>query len=79
MRKGDHSPPFSAEVKECVELYLYYPNTPSGGGAQLKKHSDNFTFTFFINRLFFATETRCVFWEVRTELLHIKYLRFSRR
>jgi hypothetical protein len=28
-RKADHSPPSSAEVKECVELYLHYPNTPS--------------------------------------------------
>jgi hypothetical protein len=27
-RESDHSPPSSAEVKECVELYLYSPNTP---------------------------------------------------
>jgi hypothetical protein len=24
-----HSPPFSAEVKECVELYIHSTNTPS--------------------------------------------------
>jgi len=24
-RKADHSPPSSAEVKECVELYLHSP------------------------------------------------------
>jgi hypothetical protein len=24
-READHSPPSSAEVKECVELYLHYP------------------------------------------------------
>jgi hypothetical protein len=43
--EADHSPPSSAEVKECVELYLYTPDTPSWCGAQLKKwHSDNFTF-----------------------------------
>jgi hypothetical protein len=24
-READHSPPSSAEVKECVELYLYSP------------------------------------------------------
>jgi hypothetical protein len=42
-RKADHSPPSSAEVKECVELYLHSPNTPSWRGAQLK-HRDNFTF-----------------------------------
>jgi hypothetical protein len=25
---ADHSPPSSAEVKECVELYLHSTNTP---------------------------------------------------
>jgi hypothetical protein len=45
-RKADRSPPFSAEVKECVELHLHSPNMPSWRGAQLKKkHRDNFTFT----------------------------------
>jgi hypothetical protein len=33
----DHSPPSSAKVKECVELYLHFPNMPSSHGAQLKK------------------------------------------
>jgi hypothetical protein len=32
-RKTDHSPPSSAKVKECVELYLHSPNTPSWRGA----------------------------------------------
>jgi hypothetical protein len=36
-READHSPPSSTEVKECVELYFYSPNTPSWRGAQLKK------------------------------------------
>jgi hypothetical protein len=40
-----HSPPRSAVVKDCVELYLHSPNTPSWRCAQLK-HRDNFTFTF---------------------------------
>jgi hypothetical protein len=31
--KADHSPPSSAEVKLCVELYLDSPNTPSWRGA----------------------------------------------
>jgi hypothetical protein len=35
-READHSPPSSAEVKEWVELYFHYPNTPSWRGAQLK-------------------------------------------
>jgi hypothetical protein len=32
-READHSPPSSAEVKECVELYLHSPNTSSWRGA----------------------------------------------
>jgi hypothetical protein len=43
-READHSPPPSAEVKECVELYLH-ASMPSWRGAQLK-HRDNFTFTW---------------------------------
>jgi hypothetical protein len=35
-READHSPPSSAEVKECVELYNHSPNKPSWRGAQLK-------------------------------------------
>jgi hypothetical protein len=33
--EADHSPPYSAEVKECVELYLHSPSAPSWRGAQL--------------------------------------------
>jgi hypothetical protein len=33
--EADHSPPYSAEVKEWVELYLHFPNTPSWRCAQL--------------------------------------------
>jgi hypothetical protein len=36
-READHSPPSIAEVKECVELYLYSTNTFTWRGAQLKK------------------------------------------
>jgi hypothetical protein len=35
--EADLSPPSSAEIKECMELYLHSPNTPSCCGAQLKK------------------------------------------
>jgi hypothetical protein len=35
-READRSLSFGAEVKECVELYLYSPNAPSWHGAQLK-------------------------------------------
>jgi hypothetical protein len=44
-READHSPTSSAEVKECVELYIHSPSTSSWRGAQLK-HRENFTFTF---------------------------------
>jgi hypothetical protein len=36
-READHSPPSCVEVKECVELYLHFPNTPSWRDTQLKK------------------------------------------
>jgi hypothetical protein len=32
-REDNHSPPYSAEVREFVELYIYCPNTPSWRGA----------------------------------------------
>jgi len=34
--EADNSPPSSADVKECVELYLHSPNMPPWRGAQLK-------------------------------------------
>jgi hypothetical protein len=46
-REANYSPPSSAEIKECVELYLRFRNTSSWRGAQLKRHRGNFTFTFF--------------------------------
>jgi hypothetical protein len=36
-READHSPPSSAEVKECVEIYIHSPNTPLWRGAQKKE------------------------------------------
>jgi hypothetical protein len=36
-RETDDSPPSSAEIKECVELYFHSSNTPSWRGDQLKK------------------------------------------
>jgi hypothetical protein len=41
-READHSPLSIAEVKECVELYIHSPNTPSWHGAQLKKTQGQF-------------------------------------
>jgi len=45
------SSPSSADVKECVELYLQFPNAPSRRGAQLKQ-GENFTniFTLISNK-----------------------------
>jgi hypothetical protein len=34
-READHSPPPSAEMKECVELYLHSPDRPSWLGTRL--------------------------------------------
>jgi hypothetical protein len=34
-READHSPPPSAEVKECVELCIHFPNTPSWYGDHI--------------------------------------------
>jgi hypothetical protein len=34
--EADHSPPSSAELKECVELYVHSPSTSSWRGTQLK-------------------------------------------
>jgi hypothetical protein len=36
-READHSPPSSAEVEECVELYHHSSNMPSWHGSWLKK------------------------------------------
>jgi hypothetical protein len=47
-READHSAPSSAEVKECVELYLHSPNMPSWCGVRLKRQRGNFAFTFTV-------------------------------
>jgi hypothetical protein len=62
--EGDHSPPFSAEVKECVELYLH-PNMPSWRGAQLKDKTLRFLTTWVITGFW----RRTLFHEV-TEFHH---------
>jgi hypothetical protein len=46
-READHSPTSSAEVKECVELYVHSPSTPSWRGAHLKRTGTTLPFTFF--------------------------------
>jgi hypothetical protein len=35
--EADYSLPSSAEFRECVELYIHSPNTPSWRGGQLEK------------------------------------------
>jgi len=42
----DHSRPSSAKIKECLELCIHSPNTPSWHGAQLKKRTINFTLPY---------------------------------
>jgi hypothetical protein len=46
-READHSPSSSAEVKECVELYLHYPIRLYGVVFNLKKNSTEATFIYF--------------------------------
>jgi len=36
-REAGHCPPSSAEVKECVELYLHSAIEPSWSGSRFKK------------------------------------------
>jgi hypothetical protein len=45
-READHSSPSSAEVRQCVELYLHSLNMPSWRGAQLK-HRENFNLPLY--------------------------------
>jgi len=43
-READSSPPSSAKVKGCMEMYIHFPIASSWCGAQFKKkHRDNFT------------------------------------
>jgi hypothetical protein len=51
-REGDHSAASSAEVKECVELYLDSPNTPSWRGAQLKSTGTTLPLPYWKNPKF---------------------------
>jgi hypothetical protein len=49
-READHSPLSSAEVKECAELCLHSPNTPSWRGAQLKAQRRLYLYVYGIYR-----------------------------
>jgi hypothetical protein len=61
-REGYHLPPSSAEVKECVELYLHYPNMAPWRGAQLKHRGTLNTFRryFFLTHVVFSDDLHCV-------------------
>jgi hypothetical protein len=45
-READQLPATSAEVKECVELYLHSPNTPSWRGALLRKAEEKLNYLY---------------------------------
>jgi hypothetical protein len=47
-READHSPPSSAEVKECVELKLHSPNTSSWRGAYLSTETTLLTYLLLV-------------------------------
>jgi hypothetical protein len=46
-READHSPPSSSEVKEGVELYHHFPNTPSWRGVQKKAQEQIYLYLYF--------------------------------
>jgi hypothetical protein len=51
--EADYAPPSSAEVKECVELYLH-SNTPSWCGAQLKKPQGQlYLYLFYLIKFYY--------------------------
>jgi len=52
-READHSPPSNAEVKECVELYLHYPNTFSWRDVQLKIQGQLYFYLYWRKLAFF--------------------------
>jgi hypothetical protein len=70
-READHSPSSSAEVKECVELYLHSPNMLSWHGAELKKHRD-LTFNFTFTSTFTFTEFRRII-DVIKKIYNLKF------
>jgi hypothetical protein len=49
--EADHSSPSTAEVKECVELYLHFRNTPSWRRAQLNNKSTGTTLPLLCSQL----------------------------
>jgi hypothetical protein len=51
-REAGHSSPSSAEVKECVELYLHSPNTPSWRSVKSTGTTLPLPFNFLVNVLF---------------------------
>jgi hypothetical protein len=60
-RVADNSPPPSAEVKECVGIYLHSHNTSSWRGAQFKKkRRDNLLYNT-VCAPWFAHSFRCPF------------------
>jgi hypothetical protein len=46
-READHSSSSTAEVKECMDIYLHSLNTPSWRGAHLKKAQGQLQLTFY--------------------------------
>jgi hypothetical protein len=55
-READHSPPSSAEVKKCVELYIHSPNRPSWSGPELKKSTRQLYLTFYLLLIHFIRQ-----------------------
>jgi hypothetical protein len=56
-READHSPPSCVQVKECVEIYLHSPNTPS--------FYLTFTFPHFLEKSRIWISLARVLWDLR--------------
>jgi hypothetical protein len=56
--EADLLPPSSAEVKECMHLYLHSPNTPSRRGAQFKKEAEGQLYLYLITHLHLVSRSR---------------------
>jgi hypothetical protein len=53
-RETDRSPPSTTKVKECMELCVHFPDTPSWRGAPLNK-STGITLLYSSGKIFYTS------------------------
>jgi hypothetical protein len=75
-READHSPPSSAQVKECVNLCLHSLNTSSWSVAWWSAWTTYFTFTFYM----YHRDRKSYFWSLKTtEVMQVTLWLVSKR